>query len=240
MERYIRQTMLPEIGPEGQRKLAEARVAIIGVGGLGSPAALYLTGAGIGTIGLVDSDTVSLSNLQRQILYTESEVGLPKTACAARRLSSLNSSITIREHSCRLTPENAKEIIEQYDVVIDGCDNYSTRYLLSDTCEALHIPYIYGAITPLGGQVAILCYGKNAVTYRQLFPEEEKNDSPQQSYSQQPLPVVGTTPAIIGSMQANETIKLIAGYGQPIINKLWTIDLCSLETNIISLEKCNY
>lgn len=237
MERYSRQISLPEIGSEGQQKLAEARVLIVGVGGLGSPIALYLAGAGIGTIGLIDDDSVSLNNLQRQVIYTEDEIGLSKTSCAARRLRRFNSSISIREHSCRLTPENAPEIIAQYDVVVDGCDNYSTRYLISDTCEALHIPYIYGAISPLGGQVAILCHGKNAVTYRQLFPEEEINHPPQKETIQQPTPVIGTTPAIIGSMQANETLKLIAGYGQPIINKLWTIDLLSLETNIISLEK---
>lgn len=228
--RYHRQLLLSEIGEEGQEKLRRARVLIVGVGGLGSPIALYLTGAGVGTIGLIDDDTVSISNLQRQVLYTESEVGMPKAVCAARRLKALNSQTTIIPYPIRLTEENAHHIIGQYDVVVDGCDNFHTRYLISDTCAALHIPYIYGAIAEFTGQVAILCYGKTGKTYRDLFPDEEKK-SPQQGRNG----VVGTTPAIVGGMEANETLKLICGYGQPLIDRLWTIDLRNLQCLMIEL-----
>lgn len=147
MFRYARQTALPEIGTEGQRHLAAARVLIVGIGGLGSPIALYLAAAGIGHLGLCDADTVSLTNLQRQILYTEAEIGQPKTTCAARRLHALNSEIDITEHPTRLTPDNAEQIITPYDYIIDGCDNFTTRYLIDDTCSRLKKTYIYGAIT---------------------------------------------------------------------------------------------
>ena len=175
-ERYDRQTLLPEIGQEGQRLLKQARVLIVGIGGLGSPAALYLAGAGVGTLGLVDDDRVSLTNLHRQVLYTQSEVGQPKVRCAARRLKALNPEVQTEEYTVRLAPDNAYGIISRYDIVIDGCDNPATRYLLSDTCAALHIPYIYGAITALSGQVAILCHGENAATYRTLFPERAEGE----------------------------------------------------------------
>ena len=132
--RYDRQMILPEIGEDGQQKLKQAKVLIVGVGGLGSPIALYLTGAGVGCIGLVDDDVVSISNLQRQVLYSEKELGKPKAICAAERLSALNSEITIRTYPIRLTEENAQEIISQYDIVVDGCDNFSTRYLINDIC----------------------------------------------------------------------------------------------------------
>lgn len=131
--RYDRQMILPEIGEDGQQKLKQAKVLIVGVGGLGSPIALYLTGAGVGCIGLVDDDVVSISNLQRQVLYSEKELGKPKAICAAERLSALNSEITIRTYPIRLTEENSQEIISQYDIVVDGCDNFSTRYLINDT-----------------------------------------------------------------------------------------------------------
>lgn len=229
-DRYHRQAILSEIGEEGQEKLRHARVLIVGVGGLGSPIALYLTGAGVGTIGLVDDDTVSISNLQRQVLYTEAEVGMPKAECAARRLKALNSQVTIVPYPVRLTEDNAHAIISQYDLVVDGCDNFRTRYLLSDTCAALHIPYIYGAIAEFTGQVAILCYGKEGKTYRDLFPDEEKIFLQRGKNG-----VVGTTPAIVGSMEANEALKLICGYGQPLINRLWTIDLRSLQSLVIDL-----
>ena len=228
--RYQRQLLLSEIGEEGQEKLRRARVLIVGVGGLGSPIALYLCGAGVGTIGLVDDDTVSLSNLHRQILYTEAEVGMPKAVCAARHLRTLNSQVTIIPHPVRLIDENVHQFISQYDVVVDGCDNFRTRYLLSDTCHALHIPYIYGAVTEFTGQVAILCHGDTGKTYRDLFPDEEKL-----SALQEKINVVGTTPAIVGIVEANETLKLTCGYGQPLIDSLWTIDLRTMQSQVITL-----
>ena len=152
-QRYNRHIILPEIGEEGQMKLGKAKVLLIGVGGLGSPIALYLAAAGVGRIGLVDDDVVSESNLQRQVLYTESEVGQPKVICAARRLQALNSRLVVDTFPCRLTNENAEELISQYDLVIDGCDNFPTRYLISDVSARLHKPYIYGAIREFDGQV---------------------------------------------------------------------------------------
>ena len=230
-ERYNRQLLLPEIGEQGQAKLRAARVLIVGVGGLGSPIALYLAGAGVGTIGLIDDDTVSLSNLHRQVLYTEAEVGQPKAVCAARRLQALNRDINVEPHAVRLTAENARSLIGRYDMVIDGCDNFATRFLISDTCQALHIPYIYGAIGGLEGQVAVLCCGNDGKSYRHLFPDEAETLS-------MPHPgkeVIGVTPALVGSVQAGEALKLICGYGEPLIDRLWSIDLRTLQTYIIHL-----
>ena len=154
-ERYARQIMLPEIGLSGQQALARASVLIVGAGGLGSPISLYLCTAGIGRIGLIDGDTVSESNLQRQILYTENETGRNKVECAKQTLSSRNESCRIDIYPHFLTEENAREIIEPYDIIVDGCDNYATRYLIDDWCSRLQKPYVYGSIEGFKGQVSI-------------------------------------------------------------------------------------
>lgn len=229
MTRYSRQMALPEIGEAGQDKLRHAKVLIVGVGGLGSPIALYLAGAGIGTLGLVDDDAVGISNLQRQILYTEAEVGQSKVLCAARRLQALNSEVKIQSHPFRLDRDNVDELVESYDIIVDGCDNFATRYLLSDTCAALGKPYVYGAIQGFEGQVSVFCYEKRFKTYRNLYPHEE-------DVLKMPPPdpaVVGVTPAIVGSVEANEVLKLICGYGEVLAGKLWTIDLRSLQSYIL-------
>lgn len=231
-ERYNRQMFLPELGEKGQEKLSKARVLLVGVGGLGSPIALYLTGAGVGTLGLVDDDVVSLNNLQRQVLYSEAEIGQPKALCAARRLQALNSDIVVKPYRTRLTPENAREIISTYDIVVDGCDNFATRFLLNDTCAALGIPYVYGAICGLEGQVSVFLHRQGAhSSYRTLHPDEEAT-------LHMPLPpkaVLGVTPGIVGCTEASEVIKLICGYGQPLVDKLWTIDLRTQQTYLIDL-----
>ena len=231
-ERYNRQILLPELGEEGQEKLSRARVLLVGVGGLGSPIALYLTGAGVGTLGLMDDDVLSLNNLQRQVLYSESEIGESKALCAARRLRALNSDIVIKPYPMRLTPENAREIMQEYDLVVDGCDNFATRFLINDTCAQLGIPYVYGAICGLEGQVAVFLHraGSHA-TYRTLYSNKEAT-------LQMPLPskaVLGVTPGIVGCTEASEVIKLICGYGQPLIDQLWTIDLHTMQTLVIDL-----
>ena len=172
--RYDRQMILPEIGEEGQRKLKQAKVLIVGVGGLGSPIALYLAGAGVGCIGLVDDDVVSISNLQRQVLYSEKELGKPKAICAAERLSALNSETTSQPYPTRLTEENAQEIISQYDIVVDGCDNFPTRYLINDICAKTGKVYVYGAICGFEGQVSVFHYGEEKKDYRDLYPDEEE------------------------------------------------------------------
>lgn len=231
MNRYDRQISLPEIGEAGQERLRNAKVLIVGMGGLGSPIALYLAGAGVGTLGLVDDDKVSISNLQRQVLYAEADVGESKPLCAARRVQGLNSDVNVEAYPFRLEEKNAEELIREYDIVVDGCDNFTTRYLLNDVCNALGKPYVYGAIQGFEGQVSVFCYGKGAKTYRDLYPDEE-------GALLMPLPdksVMGITPAIVGSVEANEVLKLICGYGEPLTGKLWTIDLRTMQSYILLL-----
>lgn len=229
--RYDRQRILPEIGEEGQRKLKRAKVLIVGVGGLGSPIALYLAGAGIGCIGLMDDDVVSISNLQRQVLYSENELGKSKAICAAQRISSLNSEITIRSYPTRLTKENAREIISQYDVIVDGCDNFATRYIINDVCKELEKPYVYGAICGFEGQVSVFHYGEKKKTYRDLYPDEEE----MRRMPSPPKGVMGVTPAVVGSIEATEVLKIICDFGEVLAGKLWTIDLRTLQSNKFSL-----
>ena len=231
MNKYHRQTLLPEIGEEGQKKLQNARVLIVGVGGLGCPVALYLAGAGVGHLGLVDDDVVSLSNLHRQVLYEEVDLGHPKAECAARHLQAKNSDIELEAYPMRLTPDNVERLIAEYDLVVDGCDNHATRYLLSDICERQRKPYVHAAIGAFQGQIAILCYDEGAPTYRTLFPDEDMMCSLEAGKG-----VIGTTPAVVGSLVANEVLKLIVGFGESLTNKLWTIDLLTLRTNIITLK----
>ena len=229
--RYDRQTILPEIGEEGQKKLLDAKVLIVGVGGLGSPIALYLAGAGVGCIGLVDDDVVSISNLQRQVLYSEKELGKSKAVCAAERLSALNSEIKIQPYSTRLTEDNARDIIREYDMVVDGCDNFATRYLINDICIEQGKPYIYGAICGFEGQVSVFNFGKRKKSYRDLYPDEEE----MKRMPPPPKGVMGITPAVVGSIEATEVLKVIGGFGDVLAGELWTIDLRTLQSNKFSL-----
>ena len=228
--KYHRQTLLSEIGEEGQEKLRQARVLIAGVGGLGCPIALYLTTAGVGRLALIDDDVVSLSNLHRQVLYNEADIGQPKAECAVRHLQAKNSDIHIEGYPFRLDKENAETLIAKYDIVVDGCDNHATRYLISDVCHQLQKPYVYAAIGAFQGQVGVLCYDEQASTYRTLFPDEKAMLSVEAGKG-----VIGTTPAVIGSLVANEVIKLIIGYGDVLKNKLFCIDLLTLQTQLIHL-----
>lgn len=234
MNKYHRQTLLPEVGEKGQEKLQEARVLIVGVGGLGCPVALYLAGSGVGHIGLVDDDVVSIHNLHRQVLYGEADLGLPKAECASRHLQARNGDIEVKAYPMRLTPDNAGQLIAGYDLIIDGCDNHATRYLISDTCLRLGKPYIYAAIGAFQGQVAILCYDEGAPTYRTLFPNEEAT-----SLLRAEKGVMGTTPAVVGSIVANEALKLIIGYGKPLLGQLLVIDLLTLDVQKILLTNCH-
>ena len=230
MERYDRQMMLPEIGQKGQERIRQARVLIVGTGGLGSPVALYLAGAGIGTLGLVDDDTVSRSNLQRQVLYAENEIGQPKVLCAKQRLEALNPDILVETHLCRLTQENASTLIGAYDVVVDGCDNFATRYLINDTCIKLDKVYVYGAIRAFDGQVSVFNHPQNRTDYRTLYP----NENEMLSMPSPPKGVLGVTPGVVGCVEAAETLKFIAGFGTPLAGRLWTIDLLTMQSHIIS------
>lgn len=229
--RYDRQMILPEIGEEGQKKLLDAKVLIVGVGGLGSPIALYLAGAGVGCIGLVDDDVVSISNLQRQVLYSEKELGKSKAVCAAERLSALNSEIKVQSYSTRLTGDNARDIIREYDMVVDGCDNFATRYLINDICIEQGKPYIYGAICGFEGQVSVFNFGNRKKSYRNLYPDEEE----MKRMPPPPKGVMGITPAVVGSIEATEVLKVIGGFGDVLAGELWTIDLRTLQSNKFSL-----
>ena len=227
---YNRQTLLPEIGEEGQQKLKQAKVLIVGVGGLGCPIALYLATAGVGCLGLIDDDVVSLSNLHRQVLYDEADIEQPKAQCAVRHLQKKNSDIELTAYPMRLTKENAETLIRDYDIVVDGCDNHATRYLISDVCHRLQKPYVYAAIGAFQGQVGILCYDHDAPTYRTLFPDEEAMLSVEAGKG-----VIGTTPAVVGSIAANEVLKLTVGFGEALIGKILFIDLLTLDIQKINL-----
>ena len=183
----------------------------------------------IGTIGLIDDDVVSVTNLQRQVLYSEEEVGLSKALHAKKRLLSLNSSITVNAYPFRLKEENAREIIQEYDIIVDGTDNFLVRFLISDVCKELGKTYVYGAICGLEGQVAVLCKGN--ATYRTLFPDEKETLAMPHPGKQ----VVGVTPAVIGSVEASQVIMLICGYGEPLIDRLWSIDLRTMQSFMINI-----
>lgn len=227
-ERYARQTMLPEIGPEGQRRLAASSVLLVGVGGLGSPAALYLTGAGVGRLGLADPDTVSESNLQRQVLYTESQIGRPKPAAARERLAALSSSTRFDLHPEGLTAENARELVAAYDLVVECCDNFATRYLIDEACAEVGRPWVYGSIGAFHGQVSLF-NGRTGRRYTELYPDREALCALPRSTAG----VLGTVPGVIGAIEASEAIKWIAGFGEPLEGKLFTIDLKTLQTETI-------
>lgn len=229
MERYNRQIILPELGKEGQQRLQRAKVLIVGVGGLGSPIALYLTGAGVGTIGLVDDDVVSISNLQRQVLYSESEVGQSKAIQAKKRLEALNSDVQINAYPTRLTKDNAANIIHPYDIIVDGCDNFATRYLINDTCVQQGKVYVYGAIRAFDGQVSVFNY-QGGPDYRHFFPDEAE----MLSMPHPPKGVLGVTPGMVGCAEAAEVLKIIGGYGEVLSGKLWMIDLKTMETHLIA------
>lgn len=229
MERYSRQIMLPEIGDEGQKKLAQASVLIVGLGGLGCPVALYLTGAGVGRIGLCDNDIVSISNLQRQILYSEESEGEPKAMIAKMRLSELSSKTRFDLWEDGLTTENAKEIISGYDLIIDCTDNHKTRYLIDDICSELEKTWIYGAIGNFDGRVSTFI--PSGPRYSDIYPDKEVLSLTPKSTGG----VIGPLPGAIGSIQAAEAIKLICGFGETLIGKIFTVDLKKLQFNIFDL-----
>lgn len=204
MERYSRHIILPEIGVAGQKRIRDSRVLVIGAGGLGCPLLQYLTAAGIGEIGIIDFDIVELSNLQRQILFQESDIGKNKAETVKARLQKLNSEVQFTAYPIAIDFQNAINIIENYDIVVDGTDNFETRYLVNDICVQLSKPLIYGAIYKFEGQVSVFNY-QNGPTYRCLFPEPPKNGVPNCSE----VGVLGVLPGIIGTMQANEVLKII-------------------------------
>ncbi|WP_299865144.1 molybdopterin-synthase adenylyltransferase MoeB [uncultured Hoeflea sp.] len=225
--RYARHIVLAEIGGAGQQRLKAARVLVIGAGGLGSPVLSYLAAAGVGLLGVVDDDAVSLSNLQRQVLHDTAHVGMAKTESAARSLERLNPHCRVVGHRERLTSENAVDILTAYDMVVDGSDNFDTRYLLADTAEVLSIPLVTAAVGRFDGSVTVLAphlsddKGKPNPRYRDLFPE-----APPEGLvpSCAEAGVIGALTGVIGTLQAMEVIKLITGAGEPLIGRLLLYD----------------
>jgi adenylyltransferase/sulfurtransferase len=233
VSRYARHISLPEVGWDGQQKLRAARVAVVGAGGLGSPIGLYLAAAGIGTIGIIDFDVVDLSNLQRQVLYATGDVGRKKVDVAASRLRAMNPNVDVVTYDVRLTRDNALDILRDYDVVIDGTDNFPTRYLVNDACVLLGRPYVYGSILRFEGQVSVFT-GRTAPCYRCLFREPPP---PGLVPSCAEGGVLGVLPGIIGSLQALEAIKLILGRGATLIGRLALFDALTFQWRELRLRR---
>ena len=232
--RYARHLTLPGVGSKGQKKLNQARVLVIGAGGLGSPLLLYLAAAGVGRIGIVDDDVVSLSNLQRQVIHSSSSIGEKKVRSAKRRLEELNDEIQIDVFDTRLTPSNAIDLLSGgWDVVVDGCDNLPTRYLVDDACSLLKLPWVYGSIYRFEGQVSVFNFN-GGPCYRDLFSNPPPPDAVPSCADGG---VLGVLPGVIGSIQANEVIKLILGLGQPLNGRLLVYDAEAMEFNQLRFER---
>jgi len=225
LKRYNRHIILPEIGLEGQMKLKQAKVLVIGAGGLGCPVLQYLTGAGVGTLGIVDDDKVDESNLQRQILYHTNDVGRPKAEVAAERLKAQNPFCEFKVYGARLTAANAVDVLSGYDIVVDGSDNFPTRYLVGDACVMLNKPLVFGSVFKFEGQVAVFNFNGSA-TYRCLFPQPPNAEEVPNCSD---IGVLGVLPGIVGLLQANEVIKMITGVGEVLAGKLLRFDALSVN-----------
>lgn len=236
--RYSRHLVLEGFGVEQQLALKNARVIVVGAGGLGCPVLLYLAAAGVGTIGIVDSDTVEVSNLQRQVLFTDKDIGYSKASCAAKHLSERNPHLTIREHALRLDSSNALQVLQDYDLVIDGSDNFPTRYLVNDASVLLDKPLVYGSILQYEGQVSVLNMKENGgartTNYRDLFPEPPKPGTVQNCAE---AGVLGVMAGLLGTLMANEALKIITGTGTILTNRLLLVDSQTLDFNTIRFRE---
>ena len=233
IQRYSRHLIMPEVGLEGQLKLKRARVLMIGTGGLGAPLGLYLAAAGVGHLGLVDFDVVDSSNLQRQVTFTTADVGKPKSEAAKARLSALNPAIEIVSYETRLTSGNALDLFRDYDIIVDGTDNFPTRFLVNDACILLGKPNVYGSIFRFEGQATVFGY-PDGPCYRCLYPEPPP---PGLVPSCAEGGVLGVLPGIVGSIQAMETIKLILGTGEPLVGRLLLFDALAMRFRELKLKK---
>ena len=231
--RYSRHFMLPEVGEKGQAKLLDAKVLCIGAGGLGSPAALYLAAAGVGTIGLVDHDVVDLSNLQRQILHSTERIGMPKVESAEMTLRALNPDVRVRGFRERLSSENVRRIFSEFDIIVNGCDNFPTRYLVNDACVFMKKPLVDGSIFQFEGQASVFYPGKGPC-YRCLFPEPPP---PGAAPSCAEAGVLGVLPGLVGCVQALEAMKLILGIGKPLIGRMIHFDTLGMEVRVLKLRR---
>ncbi len=242
-ERYGRHLAIPEVGEEGQVKLLESRVLLVGAGGLGSPAALYLAAAGVGTLGIVDDDAVDRSNLQRQILHTDERVGTPKVESARATLSALNPAVRVVSHPVRLTADNVEEIFDGYDLVLDGTDNFPTRYLINDACVKLGLPNVHGSIYRFEGQVSVFWPGAPGTPgpcYRCLFPEPPP---PELAPSCAEAGVLGVLPGVVGTLEAIEAVKLLLGIGRSLVGRLLLYDALEQRFTELAIRRkpdCRY
>ncbi len=233
MERYARHIMMPEVGEEGQIKLLESKVFLVGAGGLGCPAAFYLAAAGVGTLGIIDHDVVDRTNLQRQILHNEERIGEPKVESAKRTLKALNPDVNVITYREKLSRDNVMEIIKDYDIIVNGCDNFPTRYLINDACVFADKPLIDGSIFRFEGQICIF-HGSKGPCYRCLYPEPPP---PEMAPSCAEAGVFGALPGIVGTAQAIEVIKLILGKGEPLIGRLLIFDALKMKFKELKIRK---
>ncbi len=234
LQRYSRHLIMPEVTAEGQKRLKAARVLCIGAGGLGSPAALYLAAAGVGTLGLVDFDRVDITNLQRQILHGTKDIGRSKLESARDRLRDINPQIEIKSHECRFSSENAGQIVTEYDIVVDGSDNFATRYLSNDVCVFARKPNVYGSVFRFEGQTTVFAPHLGGPCYRCLFPEPPPPESVPNCAQ---AGVFGVLPGIIGMLQSIETIKLILGIGESLIGRLLHFDALKVKFRELNLRR---
>ncbi len=232
-ERYSRHLLLPEVGVEGQQKLLDAKVLLLGAGGLGSPTALYLAAAGVGTLGIVDNDEVDLSNLQRQVIHSSERIGMPKVDSAAETINALNPDVKVIKHAIRLGPENIMEILPGYDIVVDGLDNFPTRYLLNDASVRLKIPVVSAAILGFEGQLSVFA-PYDGPCYRCLFPVPPPAELAPSCGANG---VLGVLPGTMGLLQATEVIKLILGEGDPLIGRLLMYDALSAKVTEVKVRR---
>lgn len=235
-ERYGRHVLIPEVGEEGQLRLLESRVLLIGAGGLGSPAALYLAAAGVGTLGIMDDDVVDRSNLQRQILHTEARVGQPKVESAKETLGGINPDVKVETIQERLTSENVEQVLPGWDVVVDGSDNFTTRYLVNDACVKFGIPNVHGSIFRFEGQVSVFWPARpegRGPCYRCLYPEPPP---PELAPSCAEAGVLGVLPGVVGCLEAVETLKILLGIGDPLVGRLLTYDALGQRFMDLRLE----
>ena len=227
LERYARHIVLPEVGGPGQQKLKRARVLVIGAGGLGAPVLQYLAAAGVGTLGVADDDTVSLSNLQRQVIHDTASVGEAKNASAARAIARINPAVTVEAHDLRITKDNARQLVRGYDIVADGSDNFDTRYAVADACEAEKVPLVHAAVGRFDGSITVLKpfdmdeQGRQNPSYRDLFPEPPPAGMVPSCAE---AGVLGALTGVVGTLQAMEIIKLVTGIGEPLVGRLLLYD----------------
>jgi len=234
LARYARHLVLPEVGVEGQRRLKRSSALLVGAGGLGSPAALYLAAAGVGRIGIVDFDVVDESNLQRQVLHDTAAVGRPKIESARERLAALNPHVRVEAHSAALTRDNALEVLAEYDVVVDGTDNFETRYLTNDACFFLKKPDVYGSVFRFEGQASVFWPDRGGPCYRCLHPQPPP---PGLVPSCAEGGVLGILPGVVGGIQANEALKVLLGVGEPLVGRLLLYDALAMRFDEVTLRR---